>query len=498
MKPALVRRLALGSLVLLACTLSAALRAETLPRESWLGIYFNGKKIGYSSLHTERSTYRDSPALKITSKSVTHIELFGNSVSQDVTFTLFTDSSYTPLHQDYHISSNGSAMDLTADYQPGKILCALKSGGGTTIREVPVPKGAKLTGDTTVMQSVPVGHKDTFYYLNPVTVSLEKLDLDVRAKETVKLAGKSYEALRIVASTPMGEMTSWETQDGDVLKGELPLGMAMYTESSEVAQNLASSPPAFQIAGGAPEPVKSAYLPSDLAVATAISVDKPIQKPRQLKSLSVEVTGISDQSHILSDNRQRGGPVASKPGAYRITVTAATFDADNAPALPVKDARGVPYLKRAAFLETDDPQIQAIAHKLRAGNNNSYKVALAIHNWVHDTMKPDYTIAVPQSCVALYHNPKGVCRDYATLFAGVARAAGIPTRVVAGIVYAEGRFFYHAWDECWLGKWVPFDATMPGAFVDATHIKFSQGEVTEMYNVAGVVGRIKLKVLAAK
>ena len=34
-------------------------------------------------------------------------------------------------------------------------------------------------------------------------------------------------------------------------------------------------------------------------------------------------------------------------------------------------------------------------------------------------------------------------------------------------------------------------------FVDATHVKFSQGDVTEMFNVARVVGRIKLSELLA-
>ena len=72
------------------------------------------------------------------------------------------------------------------------------------------------------------------------------------------------------------------------------------------------------------------------------------------------------------------------------------------------------------------------------------------------------------------------------------------SQFVGGIVYAEGRFFYHAWDECWLGKWVPFDSTLPGSFVDATHIKFSQGDVTEMYNVARVVGRLKIEVISAE
>jgi hypothetical protein len=94
--------------------------------------------------------------------------------------------------------------------------------------------------------------------------------------------------------------------------------------------------------------------------------------------------------------------------------------------------------------------------------------------------------------------PRGVCRDYATLFAGIARAAGIPTRLAGGITYAQGKFFYHAWVECWVGQWVPFDATLNQDFVDATHVKFAQGDVNEMFNVANVIGRLKLSSVKAE
>src|SRR5947209_1869987 len=79
-----------------------------------------------------------------------------------------------------------------------------------------------------------------------------------------------------------------------------------------------------------------------------------------------------------------------------------------------------------------------------------------------------------------------VCLDYATLYAALARAAGVPTRLCAGIVYAQGKFYYHAWAESYVGQWVAFDPTLydpeqPVAYVDATHIKFAQGDVTGMF-----------------
>jgi transglutaminase-like putative cysteine protease len=178
-------------------------------------------------------------------------------------------------------------------------------------------------------------------------------------------------------------------------------------------------------------------------------------------------------------------------------IRAETFDAATAASLPIGDPNLAPYLESAPFLELDEPEIRKKAAELRGTETNSYKVAQNIRKWIHANMKPDYTIGVPRGCADVLKKPRGVCRDYATLFAGLARAAGIPTRVAGGIMYAQGKFFYHAWVECWVGKWVPFDATLDQDFVDATHVKFSQGDVNQMYNIATIVGRIKLNDLLA-
>ena len=499
MIPRTICRAALLAL-LYAATCPSSL-AQKPPKESWTGMYFNGKKIGYSNIKTEDSSFHGKSAVKITSDSITRIELLGNKVSQDASFTLFTDSSYTPLYQEFKMSSNGSSMAFKADYLPGKIRCVVNAGGGDTVKEVPVPPGVKLVGDSSLANQgkpVPVGHKETFHYLNPVTLALDRLDIEVLASEMVRLGGTDYKALKIKATTPLGAMTSWETLSGEVLKGELPLGMSIYKESREVAHNMSASMPLFAVAGFAPAVASSYTPPPDFAAATAISVEKPIQKPRETRSLSVVVSGIDDKARVISDSRQLAASVAGQAGAHRLDVVVKQFDPNTSVKLPITSPNMKSYLDRAAYLETDDPQIRDTALEIKGTEKNAYKVASAIRKWVHKTMKPDYTIGVPRSCVNLYRDPKGVCRDYATLFAGLARAAGVPTRLAGGILYAEGKFYYHAWVECWVGEWVAFDPTLTTDYVDATHVKFSQGDVTDMYNVAGIVGRIKLKVLSVQ
>jgi transglutaminase-like putative cysteine protease len=73
---------------------------------------------------------------------------------------------------------------------------------------------------------------------------------------------------------------------------------------------------------------------------------------------------------------------------------------------------------------------------------------------------------------------RGDCTEYAVLLAALGRAAGIPTRVAIGRVYArhfEGHrhvFVPHAWVQAWTGSgWQSFDAAT-GNF-DSTHLAFA-------------------------
>ena len=76
-------------------------------------------------------------------------------------------------------------------------------------------------------------------------------------------------------------------------------------------------------------------------------------------------------------------------------------------------------------------------------------------------------------------NLRGTCAEYAILLATLARAAGIPSRYLMGIVYLNGIWGGHAWTEMLIdGTWVPMDAAVngPGA-ADAARFYFAQSSL---------------------
>lgn len=122
------------------------------------------------------------------------------------------------------------------------------------------------------------------------------------------------------------------------------------------------------------------------------------------------------------------------------------------------------------------PRTRALAAQITAGLDNDYDRAKAIEAWLGTNLRYTLRLAEPprgQEPVDffLFDRKQGHCEYFASAFAVLARAVGIPTREVNGFLGGEWNEFdgyvrvragdAHAWDEVWLpGEgWVTFDAT---------------------------------------
>ncbi len=488
--------------------------AASPTKDIWIGTYMNGKKAGYTSVSAKPTQYKGKAATETRTHSVINLKMFGATVTQDVNQTTVSDADGKPLTEVFDIASNGSDLHLDAryDYVVGEIICLIGKAPSLQTKTIKIPKDANLAGDTTfgVVGQPAVGQKYTYYALDPLSVRLQPSTVRVIKKESVldAVSGKEIPAYLVKADTGAGTMTAWVQSADSMVKAEVALGpvtMTMWNESKERALQTDDADPGAKFAASAAGGGKGEKYtpPADFAVATAMISNRTLPDPRRLRSLQVAITGIPDRDLILSDARQTVTNIRPAAGgktfraSYRIT--AHDFDAAKSMQLPVNDLGLTPYLQGDSYLETENPEIKATALKLRGQETSLYTVAVKIRDWVSKSMTPDASIGVPRSASDIYVKRRGVCRDYATLYGTLARAAGIPTRLCTGIVYANGRFFYHAWAESYVGEWVTFDPTLydpahPVSYVDATHIKFAQGDVMQMFAVVAIVGKLHLTV----
>ena len=483
--------------------------AADTTKDYWIGTYINGKKSGYTSVHTVGTNYAGKPATDTVSHSIVKIQMLGANVEQDVTQHTISDVSGRPLVEVFDLASNGSTIHLDAryDYAAGEIVCKVGSPPDVTTKKIKIPKDAILAGDTTfgITEQPVVGKKYTYYALEPLSAELQPTQVEVVKKENVTdtLTGKEIPAYVVTIKTSGGTMTAWMQDADNMVKSEIAIGpvvMLMRNEPKELALNLKS--PDLSAVPNA-DGTKKYVPPADFAVATAVVSDKTLPNPRRLRSLQVEISGIPEPKFVISDARQKVANAHESTDGETYTanysIHAEVFDAAKSARFPLTNTDVKPYLEKAAYLDTDNAQIKATALKLRGQETSLYRIASKIRDWVSASMTPDASIGVPRSATDIFGRRRGVCRDYATLYTALCRAAGVPTRLCTGIVYAEGRFFYHAWAESYVGAWVTFDPTLydthnPVSYVDATHIKFAQGDVLQMFDVVAVVGKLHLTV----
>jgi hypothetical protein len=201
------------------------------------------------------------------------------------------------------------------------------------------------------------------------------------------------------------------------------------------------------------------------------------------QKITVTVEGDDPEAPALwEDNHYH--QVEREGGTYELellsTRPAASF---RAPPLPMKidDPEIRRFLEPTAMAQSDNPRIVEVAGEIVAGETDSLLAAQKIVTAVFEGIQKEAGVRGSATATEVLANGAGDCTEHAVLVVALMRAAGIPARVVDGIVLAAdgggaGVAGYHAWAEIWLGKWVGVDATVNETGTSARYLNFGIDE----------------------
>jgi len=156
---------------------------------------------------------------------------------------------------------------------------------------------------------------------------------------------------------------------------------------------------------------------------------------------------------------------------------------------------GKTYLESTPFIQADHPEILSKTREIVSPSDSIRVKANKLVGWVNHNIQKRPVLSVPNALETLQRR-MGDCNEHAVLLAALARAAGIPAQVEAGLVYQEGRFYYHAWNILYVGSWMTADAVMNQMPADVTHIRLVRG-MERQVDLMGAIGRVKLEILKA-
>ena len=143
------------------------------------------------------------------------------------------------------------------------------------------------------------------------------------------------------------------------------------------------------------------------------------------------------------------------------------------------------YTLPSAKIDSNNPAVIAQAATLAAGENDEFKLAFKIANWVAENVHYELnalTTNQAQKASWVLEHREGACDEMTSLFVAMMRSLGIPARFVSGISFTESpevlktlgtTWAGHGWAEVYFPSvgWVSFDITFDEyGYVDPTHI----------------------------
>ncbi len=446
--------------------------SEIQQRKEWVGIYSGKDKIGYASTQISR----EGEGFLIAERATMRLNLMGIPREIKTTMDVKTDKTFGLQSFEMRLVSGPVRFDMKGEIRGSTIHLEIGSGGKIRKSDITVTEPPWLAQNLRYLllqRRLDVGNRFHVPMFDPMTFTNRPMEIRVEGKETQTVEGKGITVYRLVYNWNGLQSQAWVTEAGETLREQGWGGFTLVRESQEEA--LAKGWPTGRGV--------------DLMSAVAIPVETILPHPREISYLRVRFSKGDVGRFAFFDDRQ-------KSRGAEIEVTKEDLSRAATYVLP---HQATPALEEAMsptpLVQSDDQEIREAAARILKGESDALRAVGLIKDWVHEAIEKVPTVSVP-SAVEVLRTRQGDCNEHAVLFAALARAAGIPTKLCAGILYQEGRFYYHAWNEVYLGKWFTLDPLLGQFPADATHIKFVEGELERQVQLVGLIGHLKAEIVS--
>jgi len=438
-------------------------------RETWMNIYQQEQKIGY----VHRQIFKTLEGYKILESVFMQINTMGmmqdlrfktvGSLKPDLTLSSFDFDLFSSL---FRFKARGTLKDKT-------LTLSMASGAGPEQKlNLPLKKDIHLSvGLLEILSAgdLKPGDSRTFTVFDPITATERSVKILVVEEETILVMDREERAKKVSVEFMGVSQFAWIGKDGAALREEGPLGIRLEQVAKEEALQ------------------RIALLPgTDIAAFASIPSNRMIRSVDQLTELKLTLTGLDEKLLFLEGDRQslqdriliiRKEPVSDLLSQHQSEKASEEMKK---------------YLGPTPFIQSDHPEIQAKVKEIISPNDTTVVKTRKLVEWVYKNLQKRPVLSVPNALEVLRHRV-GDCNEHAMLLMALARAAGIPAQMEAGIVYQRGRFYYHAWNVLYFGAWVTADATMGQFPADVTHIRLVRG-MERQIDLIRVIGRMRINI----
>lgn len=448
---------------------------EQIDEEYWMGIYSGDQRVGYSYNYIKK---RDE-FTEVKELTNLRINLLGkdNDVYTEGTYKL---EGYKILSFEYEMKSDSISLKAEGKRVGKNLEITMDTVSGKTERTLPIEKELILPSMISrllVENKIKTGDKFNLSLFEPLSILMgmnEPISTHlIEERETVEIPFGKFDAYKIESNFMGSQTTSWINEKGEVIKQEFPPGLMAIRESKK--EILSKKNSSF-----------------DITKKTSIPANIKIKEPGKLKYLKIKLDGIdtSDGFDINDGYRQNLEGQILEINIQEFNSKESSYN------LPYSSPEYIQLTEADFLIQSDDEEIVSITNKVLDGETDPVKAANKINEWIYKNLKKSATVSLPNAKDVL-KTRVGDCNEHAALFSAMSRAAGIPTKTVLGTMYFEESFYYHAWNEVYVGEWIAIDSTYGQFPADVTHIKLIEGNLAKSGEILKVVGKLNIEIIDA-
>jgi len=375
---------------------------------------------------------------------------------------------------DFTISSGRFEFNATGKIDGEKLSVYTEDSGKRRKIEIPLKKKPYIVAgvvDAAFTSGLEEGELISFNIFDPATMGQETVLLKAGKREEISIGGARQMALKMLLSFKGTTQNLWIGDKGEVLKEEGIFGIGLEKTTREDA-------------------LSGLWLQAsdDLTKIASLHSNIKFDNPEKLTLLKVKIEGVEPESLKMNSERQIFKDMILEIKKESISDLPENTD------IKKNDVKWLYFLQPTPFIQSDNRKILNVVSNTVNPSDPPLEKTRKLMAWINSNIKKRPVISLPDA-VSTLENGAGDCNEHSVLMAALARAAGIPAKVEAGLVYLNGRFYYHAWNLLYLGKWITVDSLFNQLPADVTHIRFTTGDQKEQLDLLGIIGNIKIKVV---
>lgn len=410
-----------------------------------------------------------------------------------------------PLSLSYEATMGQMPIRYAGEVKDGKIILTTSQAGSNRKETIDFDPEVRFAWGQVLEQRKRGLKSGTEFTVKTYEPSLKtdgpvSMTFKVHGKDKIEVDGKKQEAYRVTATMKLQDTPivteSWVDEDSTPIITTFDMGIAKVT-----------------MVRSTKEEALKAGAPPELFLSTFVPIKKRIDA--SAKEVTLRLRLPSDDPRKLPELPKTGMQTFKRASDHEGLLTIRRIDWDKAR----KATAGAPsaemseFLRSSTMLDLSDGRIKKLARRAVRGATSPAQKADALRKFVTDYVEDKNLDVGFASASEVARNKSGDCTEHGVLLAALARAAGLPSRGVSGIVqipegFGEGdqaAFGYHMWAQVNIaGQWVDIDAALRQTDCDPTHVALSllplndEGILDSIGTMLPLLGRLEIEVVDVK